>query len=233
MCGRFGQSASGDHLREYFHGLKLPDIEPRYNVAPTQKVLAVTGNQEKGWSAGFVRWGLLHYYAKTRQEAERRSIINARMETALQKPMFARAARHGRVVVPATFFWEWDRASTPGRRQPMLIRRRDHDLLLMAGIVDTWRSLDGTDSLSSLAILTTAPNDDVASIHNRMPVLLDDESLARWLDPLVSPPDAWLTIRPTVANTLIARPASTLVNNVRNEGPQLLEADPEASPAIS
>ncbi|MHB8508923.1 MAG: SOS response-associated peptidase [Candidatus Dormibacteria bacterium] len=224
MCGRFGQSASGDHLREYFAGLQIPDPEPRYNVAPTQKVLAVTGNPRRGWSAGMVRWGLLPYFSRTIEEATRRSVINARQESALQKPMFARAARNGRVVVPATLYWEWMKPSGSGAKQPMLLRRKDHDLMLFAALVDTWRSDDGTNSLSSLAILTTGPSADLAHVHNRMPVILDDGSLATWLDPMVSPLDAWARIGHPPAGEIVARPAGNLVNSVRNEGVELLEA---------
>ncbi len=151
---------------------------PRYNIAPTQAVLVVQGPIGQP-TARMVRWGLIPFFARDPRASRSRALINARVETVGDKPSFRRALRFGRVLVPASHFYEWKR--TKGGRTPMLIRRKDGELLCFAGICDRWTDPNTGEHLDTMAILTTSSNELVATVHDRMPVILDSRREAEWL----------------------------------------------------
>ncbi|TMD42104.1 MAG: SOS response-associated peptidase [Chloroflexi bacterium] len=208
MCGRIGASMPRAELLETYHWLSdAPELPPRYNVAPTDPVIVVGPDR-----AEVVRWGI---------DGNQGGLFNLRSETALDKPYYQRMLLGQRVIVPASHFYEWRKAGD--RRLPMAVSRADGKLLNLAAIRGLW------DGQPATTILTTGPNSDIAALHDRMPVVLNDEDAATWvleemsleqLAGLLGPcPDGWLRLAP----------ASPLVNDVHNQGPELL--DPEVLPA--
>ena len=170
------------------------------------------------------RWGMIPRWAKSVEEIKR-PIFNARSETLWDKPMFKDAAQHQRCVVPASGFYEWQKAATPrGRKQPHLIEHRDSSPMFFAGVWSAWSPKDGdqTDAIQSCAILTTEPNEAMAPIHDRMPVILDNASrLDLWLDHgMTDEPALKNLLRPTPSETLTVTPINNVGDNRRTlEGP--------------
>ncbi len=184
MCGRYILTITGKVLAEAFALEEVPDLPPRYNIAPTQDapVIRETGG---GRRLDILRWGLIPSWA--RDPAIGNRLINARAETAASKPSFRSALRRRRCLVPSDGFYEWRK--TPSGKQPWLIRMRDGSPFAMAGLWETWRTPHG-DPLESFTILTTEPNELVAPLHDRMPVILPPESWSTWLDPELDDPSA-------------------------------------------
>lgn len=235
MCGRYAVSQSADDLADEF-GVDRIDVrerlEPDWNVAPTKDVYAVLTRRRRDEPEApprrrlsTVRWGLVPSWAKDASIGNR--LINARVETAPEKPSFRRAFAMRRCILPAEGFYEW-RGEDKGAKQPFFIRPRE-GMLAMAGLYEIWRDPSrGSDEpgafLWSAVILTTDATDDVGQIHDRMPMLVERDRWSDWLDPDHDDTDqlrALLT--PAVPGVLEAYPVSTEVNNVRNNGPQLLD----------
>ncbi len=226
MCGRFVSSSPPDELAAYFGAEAVAEtvLAPNYNVAPTQDVLAVVESDGGRYLDAFF-WGLVPSWAKDAKIGSK--MINARAETLAEKSAFKRSFATRRCLVPADGFYEWKKlgTGTKPQKQPMFIRRTDGEPLAFAGLWSVWRGPDkDQEPLRSLTIVTTTPNELMATIHDRMPVILPEERWATWLDRdhddlaalgdlLVPLPDGLLT----------ATPVGKLVNNVRNNGPELLE----------
>jgi putative SOS response-associated peptidase YedK len=200
----------------------VPEVEPRYNVAPTDAVLAVRRSGDGAREAGRLRWGLV-----PGRWAERRSgrpLINARAEGLDSQPAFAESFRKRRCLIPADGFYEW-RRDERGRR-PFWIGRPDGELFAFAGI---WAALPARASgeegelLHSCAIVTTEPSELIRPIHDRMPVILDPELEAAWLDPDADEDELLAILRPPPSELLVLREISDAVNDVRNDGPELIE----------
>jgi putative SOS response-associated peptidase YedK len=230
MCGRFVATSPPDELAAYFGAIPAPEtaMEPNYNVAPTQDVLAVVeADGERHLDAFF--WGLVPSWAKDVKIGSR--MINARAETLAEKSAFKRSFQTRRCLVPADAFYEWKRldAGKKPKKQPMLIRRRDGDPLAFAGLWSVWRGPDkDQEPMRSLTIVTTSPNRPMAEVHDRMPVILPEDRWAEWLDRSNDDLDALSKLLVPAADDLLTlSPVSTLVNNVRNNGPELLEPAPE------
>lgn len=220
MCGRFLLSDPEGVIRELF-GVDAPaGLKPRYNIAPSQGVPVVRrGGAGEPPEIVMLRWGLVPHWAKDPAVGHR--LINARAETAAEKPSFRGALRRRRCLVPADGFYEWQRLD--GRKQPWLIRRRDGRGFAMAGLWEAWRGPDGP--LETFAILTTRPNAVVAPIHDRMPVIVAPGSFALWLDPTIRDPGLLAPIlRGEQTPELRAYPVGTLVNNPANDDPRCMEA---------
>ena len=216
MCGRFSQAQIAELDREVFRLLELPALEPRYNIAPTQEVAVVRERRNGERVLQLLRWGLIPSWAKDPAIGNR--MINARAETLAAKPAFKRPFARQRCIVPADGFYEWKR--TEGTKQAYYIRREDGGSMAFAGLWDRWRS-DSDATVDSFTIVTTTPNDLVASIHNRMPAILLPDGYDMWLDPENHDVhDLSSLLGPYPAEDMRAYPVSRFVNNPRNEGPE-------------
>lgn len=181
MCGRFTLSTPASEIATLFDGLEIPPQEPRHNICPTQDVLAIRQLDQQP-QAAMLRWGLVPFWAKELKIGAR--MINARSETVFEKPSFRKAAKSKRCVVVADGFYEWTPVAGQKKKQPWLIARTDRSPLLMAGLWETWRDKSQPDSppVETCTIVTTAANEFMSPIHDRMPVFLTVEQLPFWLD---------------------------------------------------
>lgn len=217
MCGRFIQCTSGDRLAERFHLPATPRLTPRYNVAPSQPVGAI--RSAAGGSREWVRlrWGLIPAWSPEPRTAYR--TINARAETAADKPAYRQAFRRRRCLIPADGFYEWQAVGKG--KQPYCIAPADGQPLAFAGLWERWER-DG-QVLESGTILVTSANALLAPIHDRMPAILDPADEARWLDPHVTDP---AVLRPLLVpcppERLRLWPVIPAVNDPRHEGPDLM-----------
>lgn len=222
MCGRFNLTANPAELRELFQ-VELPDDElrPRYNIAPTQDVLAVRVDQQGQREAVMLRWGLVPFWAKDGNIGYR--MINARAETVASKPAFRAAFRRRRCLIPATGFYEWQRRDPNQAKQPHNIVRTDGLPYAMAGLWESWQGEDG-EPLESCAIITTGANDLVMQLHDRMPVILDAGEYDAWLDPGADDSEHLAKmLQPRPWPDMRAYPVGKILNNARNEDPPCIE----------
>ena len=217
MCGRYTLIADlGDLAQRFeFHGSDF-SYDPGYNIAPTESVLTV--KNVEGREAAFMKWGLIPFWAKDPKIGSR--MINARAETVAEKPTFRNALKKRRCLVLADGYYEWQK--TPVGKRPFRIVMRSGEPFAFAGIWETWKDLQG-NVIPSCTIITTAANDFLAPIHNRMPVILPRESEELWLDP-VTDDAAVLTgiLTPYSHDGMDAYEVSTLVNYARNDGPEVI-----------
>jgi putative SOS response-associated peptidase YedK len=217
MCGRFTLSPPVSALQRALPGLALPaDYRPRYNIAPTQPVLAAR-RLDDVTSVGWLRWGLVPPWARDPSIGNR--MINARAETVREKPAFRSAYRKRRCVVMADGFYEWMRAG--GGKVPMRIRLADGRPFGLAGLWERWIP-HGGEPMESCTLVTTAANATVAGIHDRMPVILDSAARERWLDPQTRAGDLAALLAPYAGDDLEAYAVSTLVNSPANEMPECM-----------
>ena len=219
MCGRFTQQRPASELAEIFSAEPLVDDPgPRYNVAPTDEALVVVQRDDRRAITAY-RWGLIPHWAQGPKIASR--TFNARAETIAAAPAFRDSLRRKRCLVPVESFYEWRREGSV--RQPFSIGRADGRPLVLAGLWAGWRD-PATDSVRrTFTIVTTSPNATMAQLHDRMPVMLEDADWATWLDPTLADPGELLgLLEPRDGPDLELRPVSHLVNNVRNDGPELV-----------
>ena len=195
------------------------ELEAKYNVAPGT-LQPVIRSSSTGAALTPMMWGLVPYWAKDSKSGVRP--VNAKSDTAHEKPMFRKLIRERRCLVPADWFYEW--RENPPDKQPFVIRMASREPFLIGGLWDTWHYGRG-DALTTFTVLTTGPNELMQTLHHRMPVIIDPADAERWLDPKVS--DASDLLRPYPAEEMTAYPVSTRVNSSRNEGPDLI--DPLAS----
>ena len=209
MCGRYAIVLVGDGTLQRRFSLEemLEDPQPRFNVAPTQTLPVIVRNSPN--HIEMMRWGLIPFWAKDASIGSR--MINARAETVAEKPAFRRSLRSQRCLVPASGFFEWKRDGDA--KTPHFIHLPDEPLFAFAGLYDSWHDPDG-QTVQSYTILTTAPNDLMADIHNRMPVILRREDEDEWLDPENTEPEHLLPLlRPYPASEMAAYPVSKMVNS--------------------
>ena len=225
MCGRFIQHSDPEVYAERFD-LELGSVlarsesRPRYNVAPSQTVLAIRADADGRKYLVALRWGLIPFWSKGPDS--RYSMINARAETVDSKPAYRAAFRERRCLIPAEGFYEWH--AGPGGKQPYLIRRTDRIPFAMAGIWDTWKEPETGQVIASCTILVTDANASIAEIHDRMPVVLDPQRYAQWLDPSNRDTGALLPLlRPSPPGDWTLEPVSRRVNDARHDDPSLIE----------
>jgi putative SOS response-associated peptidase YedK len=218
MCGRFSLGAT-IKVGQLFDVPDWPDMPPRYNIAPSQNVPAVIQNRETASrELRPMRWGLVPFWATDPKIGNR--LINARAETLATKPAFRESLRERRCLIPADGFYEWDQQGR--RKQPWYIHMRDGRPFALAGLWDRWQPADG-GRLETCTIVTTASNELVQRIHDRMPVILPPAVCGLWLDPNahdVAPLQALL--RPHPADDMEAFPIGPRVNNPANDSPDLI-----------
>ena len=221
MCGRFTLSANLDDLQGRF-GFEARDLEyrPRYNIAPTQPVLVVSVDSQHGdRRAEFMRWGLVPFWAKDLKIGYR--MINAVAETAAGKPAFRAAFKKRRCLILADGFFEWRKDGK--EKIPTYIFQKSKAPFAFAGLWENWRSPEG-EQVRSCTILTTTPNELIQPIHNRMPVILSQETEALWLDPMTEEAETLTPLLiPSPAEELTTMVVSGHVNSARNEGPECVE----------
>jgi putative SOS response-associated peptidase YedK len=220
MCGRYTLSTPSDLLRELYELESVEELQPRFNIAPTQEAPVIRLDAEKQVrQLDLLRWGLIPFWAKDRSIGNR--MINARAETVAEKPAYRASFRKKRCLVVADGFYEWQ--ATGGPKQPYFFHRGDGEPFLIAGLWDRWQKGDGPP-VETFTILTTGANEVVAPIHDRMPVILDEASYDTWLDPRLD--DTALLSRvlvPAPPTLLVSVPVSTYVNSPANEGPKCVE----------
>jgi len=220
MCGRYTIVVSIEELMlRYLSDLPTNRYHtPRYNVAPMQQVLAVVNDGEKN-RLGELRWGLVPSWATDDKIGSK--MINARAETLLEKPSFRGLVGRKRALVPADGFYEWKQAG--GGKQPMRITMKDGGIFSMAALYDTWVAPDGR-KISTCTIITTTPNELMADIHDRMPVIVRPEDEAYWLDRGNTDTAGIASLlRPYDAAAMRAYPVSKIVGNVKNDTPECIE----------
>jgi putative SOS response-associated peptidase YedK len=225
MCGRFASQLPPELLHRAIQAMgDIPNIAPNWNVAPTQSALVARRHPETGERRlDTLRWGLVPHFTRDLKACKRP--INARAETIGSAGLFRGAFASRRCLVPADAFYEWK--TMADGKQPYAIARRDGAPLVFAGVWEGWRDPAG-EVLRSFTIVTTAANDDMAPLHDRMPVILEADAWPVWLGEV--PGDYAALLRPSPAGTLRLWPVSRAVNNVRNNGPELLDriGDPHA-----
>lgn len=231
MCGRYAITSAPEAIRALFRYRSQPNFPPRYNVAPTQPVPIVRLIEGQRQFA-LVRWGLLPSWVKDPKAFT--LLINARGETAKDKPAFRAAMKRRRCLFPADGFYEWKREGMSKR--PYFVRAKSGGPIAFAGLWETWTGPNG-EELETAAIVTTAANRTLAPIHDRMPVIVPPDGFELWLDcAKVDAETASALIQPAPDNLLQAYEISTAVNRVANDNPALIEpalATPaEAAPAV-
>jgi putative SOS response-associated peptidase YedK len=235
MCGRFALLALPEAVQETFALMELEDFPARYNIAPTQPILAIIeadrpepGSNRPSRRALLLRWGLIPGFVKDPREFP--LLINARSETAIGKASFRAAMRHRRILIPASGFFEWRRPEKGSKEksQAYWVRPKRGGIVAFAGLMETWSSADGSE-VDTGAILTADATPNFRHIHDRMPVVIAPEDFGRWLDCKTQEPrevaDLMVSPQPDLFEAI---PVSDLVNKVANTGPELLGRVEEA-----
>jgi putative SOS response-associated peptidase YedK len=228
MCGRYAITLPPQAAREYFGYVDQPNFPPRYNIAPTQPVPIV--RLERASAGGFarrfqlVRWGFLPGFVKDPREFP--LVINARSETALDKPSFRAAMKRRRCLFIADAYYEWRREPGHGRARkstPYLFRRADDAPLALAGLYETWCAADGSE-VDTACILTTSANGATVAIHDRMPAVLDQENFDLWLNcDEGAVEEAWRLLAPASEDVLEFFEIGPQVNKAENDDPSIQE----------
>ncbi len=225
MCGRFTLHSRLNQILQQF-AIEMADIafEPRYNIAPTQSapVIRIQNGMRR---LDLLRWGLVPSWAKDLSIGSR--MINARAETIAEKPSFRSAFKRKRCLVPADGYYEWVREGK--RKQPFLIRTTDSGPFAMAGLWESWRSKDSPQtrgSVESFTVITTNANEATCDVHDRMPVILDEEQQQIWLDGSIENANVLQDLLvPYDSSRTKLQPVSTRVNSVKHDDPACLEAE--------
>lgn len=251
MCGRYASSRRPEDLIEEFEvaeSLVPEPLEPDYNVAPTKEVYAVLerpprNERPTSRQLRVLTWGLVPSWAKDPSIGNR--MINARMETVAEKPAYRKAFAARRCLLPADGYFEWyptselttqePAARKKPKKQPFFIRPTDGGVLAMAGLYEIWKDPtrapgdtgDPARFLWTCTVITTDAEDDLGHIHDRMPLMVSQDRWSDWLSPQARPTEDLLSLlEPAAPGRLQAQPVATLVNNVRNNGPELIEPLP-------
>ena len=218
MCGRFAQRTDPKRVAKWFGVEDVPELEPRYNIAPTQEILGVR-ETEDGREMAFYKWGLIPSWAEDTSMGAR--LINARSETVREKPAFRHAFKQRHCIIPADGYYEWQK--TGGRKQPYYFTMHDERPFGFAGLWDRWKITEG-EVIETCTILTTETNDNARELHDRMPVILHPEDYDLWLDEDVRKLDLLKELfRPYPSQEMLTYPVSALVNNVRPDGAELIK----------
>ncbi|WP_368412656.1 SOS response-associated peptidase [Dongia sp.] len=217
MCGRFVQKSSANQMQSFF-SIKgpVPNFGPRYNVAPTQDAAVVLAEDATTRRLALKKWGLIPPWSKEGKASY--ATFNARAESVREKPSYAQPFAKRRCIVPADGFYEW--TGPKGAKIPHLFERQDGALLALAGLHESWRARDGSETIQSFTIVVTAANGWMSRFHDRMPVILEEAEQETWLTG--SAEAATALLKAPGEDVLKERIVSTLVNSVKNEGPELI-----------
>ncbi|ARM35526.2 SOS response-associated peptidase (plasmid) [Legionella longbeachae] len=176
MCGRFAYVASYDKLKYQFHLSNSIEITPRFNIAPGAEVVCLVETNIHEIQSVLLRWGLIPSWTTDRKKIG--SLINARAETLFEKPAFRQLMKSKRCLMPMSGFYEWHHEG--GVKQPYFFQKKNHDLLAVAALWDTWQHEN--EVIHSCCLITTDANSLLEPVHHRMPVILDEEAQAIWLN---------------------------------------------------
>ncbi|HET6304907.1 MAG TPA: SOS response-associated peptidase [Myxococcota bacterium] len=230
MCGRISLSTPARVVAEHFGLAEVPELAPRWNVAPGQPVAIVRVRHTSGERAlELCRWGLVPPWSKDASGGAR--LVNAREETVAERPAFRRAFRERRCLVPADGFYEWQ---TRGQRfrQPYRVQPVGGALFAIAGLYERWEGGEG-ERVDSCTLLTTRANETIARLHDRMPVILPREAWAAWLDPgLLDPVRLRALLAANVPDALELHPVGLRVNDPRHDDPECARPAPEIAPEL-
>jgi len=223
MCGRFTQERATSELAGIFGAEDRIDAPGgRFNIAPTDPAAVVVQREDHRAITAY-RWGLIPHWSETAKSGNR--MFNARAETIDRNPAFRYAFGKRRCLVPVDAFYEWQRDGDA--RLPFAVVRADRRPMALAGLWAGWKDPDTEEVIRSFTILTTGPNDLMRPIHDRMPVVVPESAWDRWLDPTLTKPRDLAELHgllvPAEDEALDAYRVSARVNNVRNDGPDLVE----------
>jgi putative SOS response-associated peptidase YedK len=220
VCGRYVVTTPGEVLAELFELDEKPHLAPRYNVAPTQEVAIVRARAGgNGRELALVQWGLVPFWAKEKGIGNK--LINARAETLAEKPAYRDSFKKRRCLIPADGFYEWQKVDS--RKQPWLLRLRGGAPFAFAGLWSAWKDRETARVLESCTIVTTAPNELAATIHDRMPVIVPWERHTDWLAADAAAPSLGALLAPFPAAEMEAYPVSTWVNSPAHDDPRCVE----------
>lgn len=216
MCGRFAFYSPTEATAALFGVTASVEIEPRYNIAPTQFVAAIREDDNKDRELVMLRWGLVPFWAKDPSIGNR--MINARAETVAEKPSYRAAFRHRRCLVLADGFYEWRR--TGDTKTPYFISLANGEPFALAGLWESWKDKNSGDLLQTTTLITTDANDFMRPVHHRMPVIVQSDAADEWLSG-----SAQESLQHVLERTpsLQAWPVDRRVNNARNEGETLID----------
>jgi putative SOS response-associated peptidase YedK len=214
MCGRFAFYSPSEAAAALFGAMDTIEVQPRYNIAPTQYVAAIRSNESDERNLVMLRWGLVPFWAKDSSIGNR--MINARAETVAEKPSFRAAYRHRRCLVLADGFYEWRKQDSG--KIPYFISPASGKPFAFAALWENWQSKESDESLQTTTLITTAANDYMTALHHRMPVILEPETATKWL----AGDNSLLEQASADSPELRAWPIDRRVNNARNEGEDLI-----------
>ncbi|MFA7405615.1 MAG: SOS response-associated peptidase [Pelobacteraceae bacterium] len=214
MCGRFVANIPTGELNAIFALSESPQLEPRFNVAPTQQVAVIRNNGDHN-HLDLLKWGFVPSWSKDLSFGSH--LINARSESVAEKPAFRHAIKFRRCIVPTSGFYEW--SHTGNKKQPYYFQLADHSPMCLAGLWESWKAPDGNE-LETFTILTTVANKLVEPFHDRMPVILHPESFALWLSHTMHDPEQLLPLfQPFPAQEMTVHKVPDLVNNAKFDSP--------------
>jgi putative SOS response-associated peptidase YedK len=220
MCGRFALAYPLADLIKLYHAVPMPEIEPRYNIAPSTDIVVIR-NSGTGREILMMHWGLIPPWAKDIKKLP--LLLNARSESLATKPSFKHAFRRQRCLIPASGFYEWKQMADRRTKQPFYISAKDGNPLSFAGL---WESATVDEVvINSCTIITTKSNELMHPIHDRMPVILPPEAWDTWLTPSLLPDDILMAIlmKPLAAEHMQLWPVSPAVGRTSNQGEQLIQ----------
>jgi len=221
MCGRFGLWATPKQLADHFQLQEPLPFIPRYNIAPSQEILAVGQNREGTRKAAWLRWGLVPHWAKDEKVGYK--MINARAETIFTKPAYKAPAKRHRCLIPANCFFEWKRAGEK-KKQPYCIRPKNEGLFAFAGLWEHCEDQKSGHKIDSCTIVTTRANAAVAELHDRMPVIIGEADFDLWLDRSVEDPQRLLPLlEPISSQELEIYPVGLEVNSPKIDSVELIK----------
>jgi putative SOS response-associated peptidase YedK len=224
MCGRFSLTTAPEAMRQLFEFENFPNLEPRYNIAPTQMVACIRADEADKRQLEFLRWGLIPSWSK--DAAMGAKMINARAETVAEKPSFREAFANRRCLIAADGFYEWRQEE--GRKQPFRIGMKGGVPFAFAGLWERWTAVvDGAgiaagETVESVTIVTTTANDNLRPIHARMPVILPPEAYAPWLDAANDREGLFSLLGPYPVEPMAFYRVGSAVSNARNDGPDCI-----------
>ncbi len=221
MCGRFTLNTSAKIIAEFFKLSEVPDIKPQYNIAPTQSIATVTVSLETMQRQfQFMRWGLIPSWAKDMKIGSK--MINARSETVAEKPAFRSAIKHRRCLIIADGFYEWQPQGK--KKQPYYFQMANNEPFALAGLWENWRSPEA-ENIVSCSIITTAANETVQPVHDRMPVILPSGHWEQWLDPSIENSQEVLPLlKPYDSAAMKAKAVSAIVNSPTRDSPECIQS---------